>query len=97
MTTAKPRYQRNIGAGLLIWSSLCVLITPCASAFARAGRAAGDSKAAASLIPYSDPTFGFQMRVPAGWSYDRGRFEGPEGSIGLLRGGTPAGYKLYKC
>lgn len=44
--------------------------------------------AAAGLptIPYVDPTYGFQTQVPAGWKYDRARFEGPEGSIGLLRG-----------
>ena len=96
MATAKPRYRRNIGAGLLVWSSLCVLIIPCASAFAQASRPAGDSEATASLIPYSDPTFGFQMRVPAGWSYDRGRFEGPEGAIGLFRGRDAGGMQALQ-
>ncbi|MFH1747604.1 MAG: hypothetical protein ABIG44_11230 [Planctomycetota bacterium] len=37
-------------------------------------------------IPYADPTFGFEIQVPAGWIYDRGRFRGAMGSIGVLRG-----------
>lgn len=43
------------------------------------------------LVPYADPAFGFELRVPAGWSYDRSRFQEFEESIGLLRGSAPAG------
>ncbi len=48
------------------------------------------------LIPYSDPTFGFELRVPAGWSYDRARYPGPEGSIGILRGNNRATNQLLQ-
>jgi hypothetical protein len=37
-------------------------------------------------MPFADYTFGFEMRVPAGWDYDRTRFAGPAGAVGLLRG-----------
>jgi hypothetical protein len=46
----------------------------------------------APLMAYSDPTFGFEMQVPAGWSYDRTRFVGPQDAIGILRGRNPAGH-----
>ena len=39
-------------------------------------------------VPFADYTFGFEMRIPAGWSYDRTRFAGPGGAVGLLRGGA---------
>jgi hypothetical protein len=41
---------------------------------------------APATIPYIDTTFGFEMQVPADWRYDRTRFRGPGGSIGVLRG-----------
>ena len=37
-------------------------------------------------ISYMDPGFGFELRLPAGWAYDRTRFQDFEDSIGLLRG-----------
>jgi hypothetical protein len=35
---------------------------------------------------YSDPAFGFELQLPAGWEYDRTRFQDFKDSIGLLRG-----------
>ena len=42
-------------------------------------------------IPYADYAFGFEMRLPGGWEYDRTRFAGPEGAIGLIRGRVSSG------
>jgi len=42
-------------------------------------------------IPYVDKAFGFELQVPAGWSYDRSGYFGPSGSLGLLRGVSPDG------
>jgi hypothetical protein len=47
-------------------------------------------------MPYVDPTFGFELRVPAGWSYDRSRFEAPQGAIGVLRGSAPDGLQALQ-
>jgi hypothetical protein len=40
---------------------------------------------------YSDPAFGFELNLPAGWDYDRTRFQQFKNSIGLLRGRGPEG------
>ncbi len=40
---------------------------------------------------YVDPAFGFELRLPAGWEYDRTRFQQFKDSIGLLRGRGPEG------
>ncbi len=42
-----------------------------------------------TLQPYADPAFGFELQVPAGWQYDRSRFQQFKDSIGLLRGIGP--------
>lgn len=65
-----------------------------APALARSEPSQGE--AAAGLIPHVDPTFGFELRVPAGWAYDRGRFVGPQGSIGVLRGHGPGGLQALQ-
>lgn len=39
---------------------------------------------------YREHSFGFEMQIPAGWSYDRTRFAGPGGALGLLRGRSVA-------
>jgi len=44
-----------------------------------------------ATVPFVDKAFGFELQVPAGWSYDRAGFFGPEGSLGLLRGASPGG------
>ncbi len=46
-----------------------------------------------ALIPYTDPAFGFELQVPAGWRYDRTRFQPLAGAIGLLRGNSPDGQR----
>lgn len=46
---------------------------------------------APTLVPYADPSFGFEMQLPAGWTLDRSRFRGAGDSIGLLRGRDPVG------
>ncbi len=60
-----------------------------------AGVARGQTTAArdcpATTIPFVDKTFGFSMRLPAGWTYDRTGFFGPGGSLGALRGASPDG------
>lgn len=35
---------------------------------------------------YAEPSFGFEITLPALWSYDRTRFTAPAGSLGLMRG-----------
>jgi hypothetical protein len=40
---------------------------------------------------YVDPAFGFELRLPVGWEYDRTRFQQFRDSIGLLRGRGPEG------
>lgn len=42
--------------------------------------------ASGETIPFVDVSFGFRMRLPAGWAYDRTGFFGPGESVGLLRG-----------
>lgn len=39
-------------------------------------------------MPYVNNTAGFEIAVPADWSYEYEGFAGPSGSRGLLRGGT---------
>lgn len=51
----------------------------------------GAATAADDTIPYVDPAFGFEMKLPAGWNYDRSRFQQFEDSIGVLRGRGPGG------
>ncbi len=43
------------------------------------------------VVNYSDAAFGFELSVPAGWDYDRTRFQQFKDSIGLLRGRGPGG------
>ncbi|MCK4342621.1 MAG: hypothetical protein KAY37_12965 [Phycisphaerae bacterium] len=42
-------------------------------------------------VSYTEPAFGFEMQVPAGWSYDRSRFQQFKNSIGLMRGRSAGG------
>jgi hypothetical protein len=65
--------------------------TPTAVSAPDPGATTQPAPGATPLMPYSDPTFGFELQVPAGWTYDRARFGGPEGSVGVLRGRNPAG------
>ncbi len=49
-----------------------------------------------AMIPYADTAFGFEMRVPAGWDYDRARFQQFKDSVGLLRGRSPGGQQALQ-
>jgi hypothetical protein len=49
------------------------------------------ASAPAGLIRHLDPALGFELSVPAGWIYDRARFAGPYGSLGVVRGKSPTG------
>lgn len=62
---------------------LALLVGALASAFALPGRAQ-------TANDYREPSFGFELRIPDGWSYDRTRFAGPGGALGLLRGRSVA-------
>ncbi len=44
-------------------------------------------------ITYTEAAFGFEMQIPAGWSYDQTRFQQFKGAIGLLRGRAPSGQR----
>lgn len=66
---------------------LIVLIL--AAAVGRAQEA--DRAQALTFLPLVDKQFGFDLNVPAGWSYDRSAFFGPGGARGVLRGATPDG------
>lgn len=43
------------------------------------------------MVPHVEPAFGFELQLPAGWDYDRARFQDFEHSIGLLRGRAAGG------
>lgn len=54
-----------------------------------------DTQPAPTSMPtfrYSDPGFGFELELPAGWDYDRSRFQQFQDSIGLLRGYSGDGH-----
>lgn len=62
----------------------------CAGALGQATQSAPTSM---PTIDYADPAFGFELRVPAGWDYDRSRFQQFKDSVGLLRGRGPGGHQ----
>ena len=45
---------------------------------------------------YEDHTFGFELQLPSDWEYDRARYPGNDGSIGLLRGWYGTGQRSLK-
>ncbi len=49
------------------------------------------SQPSGDWVAYTDPSFGFELRVPNGWEYDRTRFQPFKDCVGLLRGRDPAG------
>lgn len=60
--------------------------------FCLAAAASGQTtRPADGTIPYVNNAVGFEIRVPAGWSYDNSGFFGPGGAIGLLLGSAPGG------
>jgi hypothetical protein len=66
-------------------------VWPASGPAARAQQAAQRDATPVATVPFVDKAFGFELQVPAGWSYDRAGFFGPEGSLGLLRGAAPGG------
>jgi hypothetical protein len=57
------------------------------------------SQAAPTSLPtlnYTDVAFGFELEIPAGWNYDRTRFQDFKNSIGLLRGRSADGRRGLK-
>jgi hypothetical protein len=70
--------------GILVTSSALVAVGPVSVA----QQARPDAPA---TVPFVDKSLGFELQVPAGWSYDRTGFFGPGGSLGLLRGAAPDG------
>lgn len=57
---------------------------------------AAASAGLADTITYADHTFGFELELPADWEYDRARYPGAAGSIGLLRGWYGEGQRSLK-
>jgi hypothetical protein len=58
----------------------------------RAGaQAAQPAPADRGTIDHVDPAYGYELQLPADWSYDRSRFQQFRNSIGLLKGRGPAG------
>ena len=65
----------------------------------RGARPAGDqptTTSAPATIPYADAAFGFELQVPAGWEYDRARYQQYRNSIGLLRGRSGGGQRVMQ-
>ena len=56
------------------------------AAYAQSGRPAD-----AATFRHVDKAFGFALRLPADWSYDRTGFFGAGDSLGVLRGSSPDG------
>lgn len=83
-----PWWRRGVrfGFGLLVLLSCCLV-----SSFAQATQPSTDAGSGPSVFVHTDPTFGFELMLPTGWAYDRTRYQGPFGGIGLLRGTSPAG------
>lgn len=76
------------GAGLRGVACAVMLLCGAAMGAAQSERTDVDS---APTINYTDAGFGFELELPAGWDYDRTRFQQFKDSIGLLRGRSPQG------
>jgi len=50
----------------------------------------------APTITYTEPAIGFELELPAGWEYDRTRFQDFKDSLGLLRGREPGGRRALQ-
>ena len=67
-------------------TSLLVIVT--AAALPAAGQ---NAEPETPTFPYVNKAFGFEIRLPANWTYDHMGFFGPGGSLGLLRGAAAGG------
>lgn len=63
----------------------------CAGSGGVYGQASQPVPASLPTVNYADPGFGFELKLPAGWGYDRARFQEYKDSLGLLRGRSPDG------
>ena len=75
--------------------------TICLACCALAGQAAAplglaSHPAAEDTFTYADHSFGFELKLPSNWEYDRARYPGSGGSIGLLRGWFQSGQRSLK-
>ncbi len=68
-----------------IWTMLTLLAVKSLIPAAQAQQPAA-SATQPDTIPFVDVSFGFELRLPSGWAYDRTGFFGPGESVGLLRG-----------
>ncbi|MBK8913365.1 MAG: hypothetical protein IPM64_01985 [Phycisphaerales bacterium] len=69
-------------------AALLGLLAP--AAFAQPAVAPANPEPAAQTEPtellYAEPSFGFEIALPGGWTYDRTRFVAPGDGLGLCRG-----------
>ena len=73
---------------LVAWALLVPALLEWPSALGQASQPAPTSM---PTVNYADSAFGFELQVPAGWDYDRSRFQQFKDSIGLMRGRGPGG------
>ncbi len=73
---------------LAAWLAAAPVLLTAAGALAQTTQPAAPQS---GTMPFCDPTFGFEMQLPAWWTYDRARFQGPAGALGLLRGHDASG------
>lgn len=71
LTMRRPQTAAALGLALLLWPVVSAQTT---------------QPAGPATVPYVEGSFGFEMQLPAGWTYDRTRFAAPGGALGLLRG-----------
>lgn len=72
---------RNARAAVWVMAA-CLSVAPCVAQSTQPASA----PAPRQTFVYAEPSFGFEITLPALWSYDRTRFTAPAGSLGLLRG-----------
>lgn len=73
-----------------------LLLTVTCTSVTAAGQTTQPRAEPLKMVPYADPAFGFELRLPAGWSYDRSRFQQFKNSIGLLSGSGPRGQSALR-
>lgn len=70
--------------------AFCIPLAVWIACTAAAPASAQAPASAPNFMPYFNKNVGFQMNVPAGFSYDRAGFFGPGGCSGVLRGAGPS-------
>jgi hypothetical protein len=79
----------------LFWCGWVVLAVA-GLAYAAGAPATQSAPTSQPTVPYADAAFGFELQLPAGWTYDRARFQEYKDSIGLLRGRAPDGQQALQ-